>query len=225
MELTQALICAAAEATVGSQITYQGQQIDLAKPWEELPYWEAIRRYAGVDLSKAETLAEAKALAKDLRLPANSDTSLMTLVDNVFDRYVQPHLIQPTFLINHPTVISPLAKASPSDTSVTERFEPFIACMEMGNAFSELNDPLEQRRRFEQQVEAREAGDEEAHHLDEDFLRALEYGLPPTGGLGIGIDRVVMLLTDSASIREVIFFPHMRPEKRGEAEEPAETEE
>jgi lysyl-tRNA synthetase class 2 len=213
MELTKDLVRAAAEAAgIGQEITYQGKTIDLGKPWMEIPYWEAIAQYSGVDLRNVNSLEEAKALCKGLKIPSGCDKSLVGLVDAVFEHYVQPNFVQPTFLIEFPTEISPLAKAKPEDASVTERFEIFIGCQELGNAFSELNDPLEQRRRFEQQATARAGGDEEAHRLDEDFLRALEYGMPPTGGLGIGIDRLVMLLTDSPSLREVIFFPHLRPE-------------
>lgn len=223
MELTQDLVRAAALAVHGKlQVSYQGQEIDFAQPWPQIPYWDAIQRFSGVDLRHAQTLEEAKALCKDLRLPAGVDQSRINLIDAVFEHYVEPNLVQPTFITEFPTEISPLAKAKPDDPAVTERFEFFIAHLELGNAFSELNDPLEQRRRFEQQMQARAAGDEEAHRLDEDFLRALEYGLPPTGGLGIGIDRLVMLLTDWPSLRDVIFFPHMRPEREffSEGKEP-----
>ncbi len=214
MELAKDLICAAAEAACGGlRFTYQEKEIDLGAPWTEIAYWDAIEKYAKVDLRKAETLEETSKLCKGLELPAGSDCSLMSLVDAVFEHYVQSNLVQPTFVTDYPTEVSPLAKSRADDPSLTERFEIFAANQELANAFSELNDPLEQRRRFEQQVEARAAGDEEAHRLDEDFLRALEYGMPPTGGLGIGIDRLVMLLTDSPSIRDVIFFPHMRPER------------
>jgi lysyl-tRNA synthetase, class II len=214
MELAKEIICAGALAACGSlQITHQGVEMDLGQPWAELSYWGAIEKYAGVDLSQATTLEEVKTLTKGLKIPAGCNSTKVGLVDAIFEHYVEANLVHPTFIIDFPTEISPLAKGRPDNPALTERFEIFIAKQELGNAFSELNDPLEQRRRFEQQAAAREAGDEEAHHLDEDFLRALEYGLPPTGGLGIGIDRLVMFLTDSPSIRDVIFFPHMRPEK------------
>lgn len=222
MELARDLICAAAEACGGLKATYQDKEVDLGRPWAEIPYWEAIAENSGVDLRKAKDLPEARQLCKGLDLPPGCDRSLMSLVDAVFEHYVEPNLIQPTFITDYPTAVSPLAKSRRDDSSLTERFEVFAANQELGNAFSELNDPFEQRRRFEQQALARAEGDEEAHLLDEDFLRALEYGMPPTGGLGIGIDRLVMLLTDSPSIRDVIFFPHMRHEKiegRGEADD------
>ena len=229
MELTMDLICAAAEAVHGKlQITHQGKEINLERPWKVLPYWDAIEQYSGADFRNVKTHAEAQELlrSKGIKLPSGCDRGLFSLIDGVFEHYVEPNLVQPTFITEFPTEISPLAKAKPDNPAVTERFEIFIANQETGNAFSELNDPLEQRRRFEQQVKARAAGDEEAHAMDEDFLRALEYGMPPTGGLGIGIDRLVMLLTDSPSIRDVIFFPHMRPEraqvKQTEAETPQE---
>ncbi len=218
MELARALICAAAEAAGSLQITYQGKEIDLAAPWTEIPYWEAIAKHSGVDLSKVGTLEEAKSLCAGLGLPAGCDHSLVGLVDAVFEHYVEPNLVQPTFVTDYPTEISPLAKSRPDNPALTERFEIFVASQELGNAFSELNDPVEQRRRFEAQARARDEGDEEAQRLDEDFLRALEHGMPPTGGLGIGIDRLVMLLTDSPSIREVILFPHLRPEKHSSLE-------
>jgi len=216
MELARDLICAAAEAAHGKlNFPYQDNEIDLGRPWEEIPYWEAIAKYSGVDLRQVKSLEEAKEVCKGLELPAQCERSVVSIVDGVFEHYVQPNLTQPTFITDYPTEVSPLAKERRDDPSLTERFEIFVACQELGNAFSELNDPTEQRRRFEQQARARAEGDEEAHRLDEDFLRALEYGMPPTGGLGIGIDRLVMLLTDSPSIRDVIFFPHMRPERPG----------
>ena len=195
-----------------TSLTYQGQGIDMRPPWRRISLLDAIAEYAHVDPQRLLDAESTRALCGELRLPASEALHLSTLLNNIFEAYVEPHLIQPTFVIDYPTAISPLAKRKPDNPDLVERFEPFIAGQEIGNAFSELNDPLDQRRRFEEQARERAAGDEEAHPMDEDYVRALEYGMPPTGGLGIGIDRLVMLLTDSASIRDVILFPQMRPE-------------
>jgi lysyl-tRNA synthetase class 2 len=215
MRLTEELVVASAQEAVGRlKITCQGSEIDLTPPWNRIELLQAIEEQAGV---KPERLAEAhsaREACRELGLPAGDDLSLSTLINNIFERFVQPKLIQPTFVLDYPTPISPLAKARADNPALAERFEPFIAGQELGNAFSELNDPIEQRRRFEEQAAARAAGDEEAHPMDEDFLRALEYGMPPTGGLGLGLDRLVMILTDSPSLRDVILFPQMRPETR-----------
>jgi lysyl-tRNA synthetase class 2 len=184
----------------------------MRPPWRRISLLDAIAEYAHVDPQRLLDGESTRTLCRELRLPASEALHHSTLVNNIFEAYVEPHLIQPTFVIDYPTAISPLAKRKPDNPDLVERFEPFIAGQEIGNAFSELNDPLDQRRRFEEQARERAAGDEEAHPMDEDYLRALEYGMPPTGGLGIGIDRLVMLLTDSASIRDVILFPQMRPE-------------
>jgi lysyl-tRNA synthetase class 2 len=193
-------------------LTYQGKEIDMRPPWRRIGLLEAIVEHTGVDPQRLLEVGSARAVCRELGLPAGEDLHLSTLVNNLFEARVEPHLIQPTFVVDYPTAISPLAKRKPDNPELVERFEPFVAGQELGNAFTELNDPLDQRRRFEEQARERAAGDEEAHPMDEDYVRALEYGMPPTGGLGIGIDRLVMLLTDSASIRDVILFPQMRPE-------------
>lgn len=214
MELVESLVCAMAQAANGSlQFTYDGHEIDLTPPWRRLALFEAIEEATGVDFGSIRTDDEAREACKDLGLSDVEDESLAGLMDRAFDTSVQPKLIEPTFIVDYPVAISPLAKRKPQAPELTARFEPFIGGHECGNAFSELNDPLDQRRRFEAQVEAREAGDEEAHPLDEDFVRALEYGLAPTGGIGLGIDRLVMLLCDRPSIREVILFPVLRAAK------------
>ena len=213
MALTEQMVARAAQDALGAtKITYQGQEADLAPPWRRISLLASIRERADVAPERLQSEAEVRKVCAELHLPAGSDLHLSTMVNNIFEEFVQPTLIAPTFVTDYPTLISPLAKAHADNPDLTERFEAFVTGMEIANAFSELNDPEEQRRRFEQQARARAAGDEEAHPMDEDFLRALEYGMPPTGGLGVGVDRLVMLLTDSASIREVILFPQMRPE-------------
>jgi lysyl-tRNA synthetase class 2 len=200
------------EVLGGTSLTYQSQAVDLKPPWRRISLLDAIAEYAGVDPQRLLAEDAAREVCRELNLPAGETLHLSTLVNNIFEARVEPHLIQPTFVVDYPTAISPLAKRKPDNPDLVERFEPFVVGQELGNAFSELNDPLDQRRRFEEQMRERAAGDEEAHPMDEDYVRALEYGMPPAGGLGIGIDRLVMLLTDSASIRDVILFPHMRPE-------------
>lgn len=197
----------------GKTLTYQGRTVDLTPPWRRLPLLEGIRQYADVQPEEFRTLETAKAAGERLGLPMEKETTIGGIVDKIHERFVQPNLIQPTFVTDYPIDISPLAKKDPDNPSLTRRFEPYIIAQECGNAFSEINDPLDQRERFVEQAKQRAMGDEEAHPMDEDFLRALEYGMPPTGGLGVGIDRMVMLFTDSPSIRDVILFPQLKPEK------------
>ncbi len=212
MALAEQLISNLAGELHGTTIIpYQGKMIDLTPPWTRLTMLESIEKYVGLDFTKLETDAEARAAAKGLNLDIDATATKGMIINEVFEEFVEPRLVQPTFIINHPIEVSPLAKRNAEDPRFTDRFEVFIAGREMANAFSELNDPLDQRNRFQLQVEKRAAGDQEAHMMDEDYLQALEYGMPPAGGMGIGVDRLVMLLTDSASIRDVILFPTMRP--------------
>jgi lysyl-tRNA synthetase class 2 len=190
---------------------YQGTLINLSRPWARMTLHEAIRRYAGIDLESTTDRCEAARLAESIGVEVTPEMGYGKIVDAVMSEKVQPHLVQPTFLYDYPVEISPLAKRKRGNPALTERFQPFIACLEIGNAFSELNDPIDQRERFLEQMRLREAGDDEAQYLDEDFITALEVGMPPTAGLGIGIDRLAMLAADVASIREVIFFPLLRP--------------
>jgi lysyl-tRNA synthetase class 2 len=201
----------AREALAVTTITYQGEELELTPPWPRLTMRAAIEKYTGIDFGELTTTAAARQAANELGVQLEPGLSQGQIVNEVFENLVEPHLVQPTFVIDYPVAISPLAKRKKDNPELTYRFEAFIAGRELANAFSELNDPLDQRRRFEDQMAARAAGDEEAHRLDEDFLRALEYGMPPAGGMGIGIDRLVMLLTDAPSIRDVILFPTMRP--------------
>lgn len=205
------LIYVAKEVLNSTKFTYQKSEIDLSGEWKRIPMLDSIKEIGGVDVAKKDE-EELKDIALNLELDVARTANKWKIIDTIFGNLVQPKLIQPTFITDYPMEISPLAKKHREKQGLTERFELFIGGLELGNAFSELNDPLDQRERFEQQKKLSEMGDEEAQVLDEDFLRALEYGMPPTGGLGIGIDRVVMLFTDSSSIRDVIFFPQMRPE-------------
>ena len=214
MDLFEDLLSSAAQKILGTyQVEWQGEKIDLTPGWPRMPMHEAVKKYCGIDFMAITSDEEAVAAAKSIgvELPETADKTWGNALYECFDQKVEEKLIQPTFITMHPVDVSPLAKRSPSDPRLTERFELFICHSEMGNAFSELNDPIDQRRRFQKQVELRDKGDDEAGMMDEDFLTALEYGLPPTGGLGIGIDRCVMLLTNSDSIREVILFPTMKP--------------
>jgi len=214
MDLFEDLLTSAAQKILGTyQLEWQGQQIDLTPGWPRMPMHEAVKKYCGIDFMSITSDEEAVAAAKSIgvELPETADKTWGNALYECFDQRVEEQLIQPTFITMHPVDVSPLAKRSPKDPRLTERFELFICHSEMGNAFSELNDPIDQRQRFQKQVELRDKGDDEAGMMDEDFLTALEYGLPPTGGLGIGIDRCVMLLTGTDSIRDVILFPTMKP--------------
>ena len=196
-----------------TKVNYQGQDIDLAPGWKRISMIDSIKEVTGIDFNEINTDEEAVALAKErgIEIPDVTKETRGDVISLFFDEYVEKTLEQPTFIYDYPIEISPLAKKKKSDPRLTERFEAFIGGREYGNAFSELNDPIDQYERFKKQVEAREAGDDEAGMMDEDFIQALEIGLPPTGGLGIGIDRFVMLLTDAASIRDVLLFPTMKP--------------
>jgi lysyl-tRNA synthetase, class II len=214
MELVEAIVTRAAEAVCGGhRITRGGQEIDLTPPWRRLSIPDALAEYTGVTMEQLDSDASATRIAKEKGLNLDGTPTVGSVVKKLLDEYVEPHLIQPTHLTDHPVVISPLAKRRADRPELTERFETFVAGMELANAFSELNDPLDQRQRFEQQAAEKASGDEETHPFDEDFLEALELGLPPTGGMGLGIDRLLMLLTDTHTIREVILFPLMRPEE------------
>jgi len=220
MRLCEEIVVAAALATRGTlTIPYQGREIDLTPPWRRLRLFDSLREFGGIDTDQLSDFASAKAVCRAMGVHVDERATLATLINNLFEEFVEGQLIQPTFITDFPTAISPLAKRRRDDPAMTERFEVFMTGREMANAFSELNDPVDQRGRFEEQVRERAAGDEEAHPMDEDYVRALEYGMPPTGGLGIGIDRLAMLLMDAASIRDVILFPQMRPEKGDEGEE------
>ena len=203
----------AQEVLGGTTLEYQGQQIRLAPPWRRWSYLEAILEINRLDKAVVRDRKAALEAANRLKVEVKRDDTLVTILTKMFEETVEPRLVQPTFITDYPIEVSPLARRKDSDPSLADRFELYITGREIANAFSELNDPLDQRQRFEAHVAQRQAGDEEAHFLDEDFLRALEYGMPPTAGEGIGIDRVVMLFTNQASIRDVILFPQLRPEK------------
>ncbi|HIU20765.1 MAG TPA: lysine--tRNA ligase [Candidatus Limadaptatus stercorigallinarum] len=211
MDLTENLIRHCAMKACGTlDITYQGEKISFEGPWERLTMSDAVKRYTGLDFDK-EDLAELIKKANGMGLELSADTTWGNALYQVFDNFVEEKLTGPVFVTDYPVEVSPLAKKKKSDPRLTERFELFIACREMANAFSELNDPLDQRERFAAQMAAKAKGDEEAQPYDEDFVNALEYGMPPTGGMGLGVDRLVMLLTDSYTIREVLLFPTMKP--------------
>ena len=195
------------------ELEYQGQQINLASPWRRVAYLDAILQVNKLDDQVLSDQTLARDAAKRLGVDISPKASHMDILVALFEETVEATLIQPTFITDFPLDISPLARRKESNPALTDRFELFIGGRELANGFSELNDPLDQRQRFEAQVALRDAGDEEAHYLDEDFVRALEYGMPPTAGEGIGIDRLVMLLTNQASIRDVILFPQLRPDR------------
>ena len=210
IEVTRGIVCAAAEAVNGTtKVTYQGVEMDLSEA-PCLSMNDAVKQKTGKDFLACATVDEARALADEIGVPYEKRFGIGGILNAVFEAKVEDDLIQPIFITHHPTEISPLAKKNPDDPRVTDRFEFFVYGRELANGFTELNDPIDQRARFEQQLKQREAGDEEAHVMDEDFIRALEFGMPPTGGLGIGVDRLVMLLTDAPSIRDVLLFPTMK---------------
>lgn len=211
MDLTEGIIRNAAQKVLGTvKLTYDGQAIDLDTEFKRMHMLDAIKEQTGVDFWQSMSLEDARALAKEHNVEITDAMEVGHIINEFFETFVEDTLIQPTFIYGHPVEVSPLAKKNPEDGRFTDRFELFIVGREFANAFTELNDPIDQRARFEDQEKQREAGDDEAHGVDEDFLEALEYGMPPTGGLGIGIDRLVMLLTDAQSIRDVLLFPTMR---------------
>jgi len=217
MELLENLVSfAAVKATGGTKVGYQGTEIEFAAPWRRLTMIDAVKTYGGPDFTAVKSDEEARAIAKELGLDEElkkklKDCTKGDILNAAFEKFAEKHLVQPTFIMDYPTDISPLTKQKPGDPTMTERFEAFVYGREIANAYSELNDPIVQRERFEQQARERELGDDEAYMFDEDFVSSLEVGMPPTGGMGIGIDRVVMFLTDSYSIRDVILFPTMKP--------------
>ncbi len=212
MELTENMVAQVAQKVLGTmQITYEDTQIDLTPPWNRMTMQEAVLKFSGVDFAQVPDDAAAQALAKEHHIVIEPHFTKGKILSLFFDAYVEEHLIQPTFITDYPIEISPLAKKHTDDPNMVYRFEAFVYGRELANAFSELNDPIDQRERFMQQMLERERGDEEANMLDEDYVNALEYGMPPTGGLGIGMDRLVMLLTNASSIRDVLLFPAMRP--------------
>lgn len=211
MDLTENLYRYVAKEVLGTTtITYKGIEMDLGKPFERITMVDAVKKYAGVDFNEIKTLEEARAIAKEKHVEFEERHKRGDILNLFFEEFVEEHLIQPTFLMDHPVEISPLTKRKPDNPDYVERFEFFMNGWEMANAYSELNDPIDQRERFKAQEEQFAAGDEEANHTDEDFLNALEIGMPPTGGIGYGIDRMVMLLTDSPAIRDVLLFPTMK---------------
>lgn len=212
MDITENIVSYSAKKALGTtKVQYGDKEIDFTPPWAKISMIDACKQYAGVDFNEIKTDEEAHEVAKKLHIEVKKGMKKGHIINEVFEEYVEEHLIQPTFITNHPVEVSPLAKRNPDNPELTNRFEAFVNGWEIANAFSELNDPIDQRERFEEQAAKRDSGDDEAHMLDEDFLNALEVGLPPTGGLGIGIDRLVMLLTNSPSIRDVILFPTMKP--------------
>ena len=214
MELTEYLVAGISERVLGTTIiTYEGTEIELKAPWKRISMNDAVKEATGIDFLAFETVEEAREAAKSIHVEYQPGDGIGGILNRAFEEKVEETLIQPTFITGHPVEISPLAKRSPENPMITERFEAFVYGRELANGFSELNDPVDQKGRFLDQVKQREAGDDEAHLMDSDYVTALEYGLPPTGGLGIGIDRLVMFLTDSSSIRDVLFFPQMKPKE------------
>lgn len=214
MDLSEQLISNVAQEVLGTtKVNYQGQEIDLTPPWNRMTMVEAVEKYAGVNFNNITSDEEARNIAKDKKVHIDGKPTKGEVLNLMFEQFAEEHLVQPTFIMDYPVEVSPLTKRKPDMPSFTERFELFITSREMANAYSELNDPIDQKGRFLSQVEKREAGDEEANMMDDDFVTALEYGMPPTGGLGVGIDRLIMLLTDSYSIRDILLFPTMKPKE------------
>ncbi len=212
MDLTEDMFRhVAMEVNGTTKVTYGDVEIDLGKPFERMTMIEAVKKYSGVDFSEIQTTEEAKKIADEKHVEYEDRHKRGDILNLFFETFVEEHLVQPTFIMDHPVEISPLTKRKPENPDYVERFELFITCREMCNAYSELNDPIDQRERFMEQEKLLAQGDEEANHLDEDFLNALEIGMPPTGGIGYGIDRLVMLLTNSPAIRDVLLFPTMKP--------------
>lgn len=223
---TEDIVAACAMATLGTlKITYGGEEIDLTPPWNRMTMAEAVKKYTGEDFDACKDIHDARAIADRLHVEYSEYDTAGKLLAECFDAYVEEHLIQPTIITRYPIEVSPLAKLCDDDEKFTARFEGYIYGRELANGFSELNDPLDQRKRFELQLEEKAHGDDEAHQMDEDFIEALEYGLPPTGGLGIGIDRLVMIMTGETNIRDVLLFPLMKPEKTGSEEKKEEPKE
>lgn len=221
MALTEEVVVKTAEKVLGTTtINYEGTTIELASPWKRMSMIEAVKEYSGKDFTNVTDLEEARAIAKELNVAIEPSFGIGKIINACFEEYVEDKLIQPTFITGHPKEISPLAKSNPENPEITDRFEAYIYGREICNGFTELNDPIDQKERFLKQVEERANGDEEANMMDEDFVNALEYGLPPTGGLGIGIDRLVMFLTNSSTIRDVLFFPTMKPLGKAVSEKP-----
>lgn len=219
MELTENMVAYVCKEIHGTtKITYQGTEIDFTPPWNRLTMKDAVKQYAGVDFNEIKTDEEAREIAKKLKLEGEikkklSDCTKGDLLNAAFEAYAEEHLMQPTFIMDYPVEVSPLTKKKKDDPTLTERFEVFVYARELGNAYSELNDPIDQKDRFVQQMREKELGDDEAYMMDDDFINSLEIGMPPTGGLGIGIDRLIMFLTDAYSIRDVLLFPTMKPNK------------
>lgn len=212
MDITENLIATVAQNVLGTMIIeYQGNSFDLTPPWKRMTMQEAVKEWAGVDFEKIQTDEEARQIARKHELEDADKLTRGHVISELFEKYCEDHLTGPIFITGHPVEISPLSKRDPEDPRITRRFEAYINTWEIANAFSELNDPIDQYNRFKIQQEQLEQGDDEAHPMDEDFVNALEVGLPPTGGLGIGIDRVIMLLTNAPSIRDIILFPTMKP--------------
>lgn len=211
MNMTEEMIKYVLEKSVGAlKLEFKGEHLDFSKPFARIPLLEALKHYGNIDISNKPE-KEIRRIAKEKGIDGADDLGAGKLINELYDKYVEPNLRQPTFIVDYPIETSPLAKKKRDNERLVERFELIVAGMEIANAFSELNDPIDQRQRFEKQMELKAAGDKETESMDEDFLRALEYGMPPTGGLGVGVDRLVMLATNSPTIRDVIFFPHMKP--------------